>query len=117
MLGTSTQTPETATLKSEVAAQFAALEARHERLISVVQELVEKPMRKAITGLDIGSFVGKPVGVGPTPAESLTKAEVTKRLMAKVSDPSLSKSDRELVNAFYDRQVGLTQIAHLLGTK
>jgi hypothetical protein len=67
-------------------------------------EFLTRPMRKAVT-----EFVSE-----EKPAANLTKNEVTAKLRAVCSTPSLSKSDRELVNGFYDGRVSLDRISHLL---
>jgi hypothetical protein len=102
--------------KSEQDEKFAQLQkaneelsARIESLIGITTALVEKPIRKAVTGLD---YVAKPVDAPAS--KNLSKTEVTKRLTEKASDPKLSKSDRELINNFYDHKVGLEKIEHLL---
>jgi hypothetical protein len=120
-LRTTSQTPE-GTLKSEaVNAELAALRKANadlnqkvEQLIGLTTELVEKPIRKAITGLD---YVN-PRGTGNTPAQpvgkSLSKAEITARLNEKIRENGFSKADRELVNAYYDNQINVSKIEHLL---
>jgi hypothetical protein len=44
----------------------------------------------------------------------MTKGEVTAKLKAVTASPTLAKSDRQLVNGFYDGRISLDQIAHLL---
>jgi hypothetical protein len=68
-------------------------------------EFLTRPMRKAVT-----EFVGETT----KPASSLTKGEVTAKLKEVTASPALAKSDRQLVNGFYDGRVSLDQIAHLL---
>jgi translation initiation factor IF-2 len=120
-LRTTSQTPE-GTLKSEaVTAELASLRKanadlsqRVEQLIGLTTEILEKPMRKAVTGLD---YVN-PRGTAGTPAQpqskSLSKAEITTRLNEKIRENGFSKADRELVNAYYDNQVPVSKIEHLL---
>jgi hypothetical protein len=123
MLGTSTQTPEGglhgAARKSEVDAELASLKkanqelnAKLERLIGVTTEMVERPVRKAITGFDI-AYLGKPTA-GGTSSPRLSREQITQKLNEKARDPSLSKGDRQLINDFYDRNVNLEKIEHLL---
>jgi hypothetical protein len=121
MLGTTSQAPEGglggAARKSEADARIATLEKANqdlnlklEQLIGLTTELVEKPIRKAITGLD---YSPKPSQT-PSKATPTSREEVTRRLNEKVRDPSLSKADRQTINDFYDGRVGLAKIEHLL---
>lgn len=68
-------------------------------------EFLTRPMRKAVT-----EFVGETT----KPAASFTKSEVTAKLKSVTASPTLAKSDRNLINGFYDGAVSLDQIAHLL---
>lgn len=68
-------------------------------------EFLTRPMRKAVT-----EFVGETA----KPAASFTKSEVTAKLKTVTASPTLAKSDRNLINGFYDGAVSLDQIAHLL---
>lgn len=118
-LATTSQTPE-GTLKSEVNAELETLrkankelEARFERLTGVVTELVEKPIRKAITGMDYVSIRGGAPAQAAKASESLNRAEITRRLNEKVQDPSLTKHDRELITDAYETR-NFSKIEHLL---
>lgn len=84
---------------------FAAIQAQLEALTKAVTLIVERPVRKAMTG---NEFTAQPE------AKPMSKAEVTAILNEKTSDPKLSKADRDLVNAFYDGAVKIDKIAHLL---
>jgi hypothetical protein len=105
------------THKAEVDAELAQLRKANEdlnlkleRLIGITQEIVEKPVRKAVTGLD---YSPKPTQGQAAPLPTSPK-EITRRLTEKVQDPSLSKSDRQLINDFYDRRIDVSKIEHLL---
>lgn len=68
-------------------------------------EFLTRPMRKAVTEFAV---------VETKAASSMTKSEVTAKLKEVTSSPTLAKSDRNLVNGFYDGRISLDQIAHLL---
>ena len=84
---------------------FKTLEAQIEALTKAVSLIVERPIRKAMTGAD---FTSQPE------QKLMTKSEITAKLAEKTADPKLSKNDRSLVNDFYDGRVGFDKIAHLL---
>lgn len=126
MLRTTSQAPEGglhgAARKSEVDAELAELRkansdlnAKLERLIGVTTDLVERPVRKAITGMEYVSIRGTP---GQDPAANAPKRmapqEITNRLAEVVRNPRLTKSDRELINDYYDHRVDVSKIEHLL---
>jgi hypothetical protein len=68
-------------------------------------EFLTRPMRKAVTEFAVTETKA---------ATSMTKNEVTAKLKAVTASPTLAKSDRQLVNGFYDGRISLDQIAHLL---
>lgn len=68
-------------------------------------EFLTRPMRKAVTEFAVTETKA---------ASSMTKGEVTAKLKEVTASPTLAKSDRNLVNGFYDGRVSLDQIAHLL---
>lgn len=67
-------------------------------------EFLTRPMRKAVT-----EFASE-----EKPALNLSKNEITAKLKAVTASPALAKSDRQLINGFYDGRVAVDQIAHLL---
>jgi len=80
-----------------------------EGLVSAMTTFVAKaPARKAITDVSLI----KKSEVEST--KNLSKSEITKILTKKAQDPSLSKTDRDAINAFYFNQAGLDAIKHLL---
>lgn len=103
-------------LKSEidkVKAENSDLKKNLENVASLWKQFVDKnmpaPTQKAITSVDV---IAKSEGSGEvTP---MTKAEVTAVLLRKSQDPTLAKSDRELINAFYLNSAGIETISHLL---
>lgn len=120
MLGTTANVPETpltgAARKSEqelldLRKANADLNTRLERLTQVVTEAFERPIRKAVTGLDYVNVRGTAAGAAPV---RLDPKQITERLMEKVKDQSLTKSDRQLINDFYDRRIDVSKIEHLL---
>ena len=112
---TVTPFPEMDLLKSEVEAQKAKAESLQKSLDAVtafITKLVDKkaaPQGKAITSLEAitksESFTEEKV---------LTKGEITEILAKKTSEPSLKKSDRDAINAFYLNGTSIQTISHLL---
>jgi hypothetical protein len=80
------------------------LKAQVETLTKALTMMVERPVRKAQIS----------VPASATPALPLTKNEVTTKLTALTADPKLSKSDRERINAYYNRNISVEQIKDLL---
>lgn len=81
--------------------EFDALNAKVDVALKAV-EFLTRPMRKAVTE------------AADAPSKSWSRPEVTEKLKAVTANPSLAKSDRQLVNEFYDGRVSLDRIAHLL---
>lgn len=100
-------------LKSELASEKAksdTLKKNQDALQEFLTKLVKKvPQGKAITSLDV---IAKSESGQET--QELTKSEVTSILMKKASDPTLSKSDRDAINAFYISGTNYNTISHLL---
>lgn len=99
-----------AVTKSEPSLEMEALKGQVEMLTKAVHALAGQPIRKAVTNMD---FVAKT----PEPAKEvakLNKAEVTARLTAASARPDLKKSDRELINGYYEGFCSIDKIAHLL---
>lgn len=71
-------------------------------------ETLARPMRKALV-----ESAEDPT-VRAAAVSGLSKSEVTARLSAAAAQPSLAKSDRALINAFYSGTVPLQSLAHLL---
>lgn len=67
-------------------------------------EFLTRPMRKAVT-----EFASD-----EKPVLNLSKNEITAKLKAVTASPTLAKSDRQLINGFYDGRIAVDQIAHLL---
>lgn len=67
-------------------------------------EFLTRPMRKAVTEF----------ATEEKPALNLSKNEITAKLKAVTASPTLAKSDRQLINGFYDGRIAVDQIAHLL---
>jgi len=103
-------------LKSEQA-EVALAKAQVEQLSQQFQvlaravELLAQPQRKAITGINQG-FLAKTEESTNKPA--MTKDQVLAKLKNRVSDPSLSKSDRNLINKYSVGSIDVSQIEHLL---
>lgn len=100
--------------KSEDAAKDAKIEELEkmvEGLTKAVDMVLQAPLRKAVTSV---AHIAKG-GEEKKDLSSLTKGEVDTKLKAKVRDPKLAKSDRDLINGYALGHVKLDKIAHLLG--
>lgn len=102
-------------LKSESAAKdskIAELQKSLDTVTEIITKLVKKsaPAAKAVTKLE--AIAKSEV---TTEEKVLSKAEITAILNKKTMETSLSKSDREAINAYYAAgQVSTTGISHLL---
>lgn len=108
------ETKEVELLKSELETQKAKAEELKKNLDAVsefLSKLVKKtaPAGKAITSLDV---ITKSEDIKEE--KELTKSEITSILAKKAADPSLSKSDREAINAYYLNGASINSISHLL---
>lgn len=106
-------------LKSEFSAKLAAEEAKSAELkknLDAVSEFLTKlvkktaPQGKAITNLD-SVAKSEPAKEDEKP---LTKSEINTRLAKKAAEPSLAKSDRDAINAFYLHGADIKTVSHLL---
>lgn len=111
----SEQNTEVELLKSElngVTNKYEELKKNFDAVAAFLTKLVEKkaaPAPKAITSLEA---IAKSEGTGEE--KTLTKNEIQDILLKKSSDPTLKKSDRELINAYYLSNGSLESINHLL---
>jgi hypothetical protein len=101
--------------KSEDVLQLEAKIEEQDKMINGLAKAIElvfqKPQRKAVTSV---SFLAKGEQNSNTEI-TLTRPEILAKLNAKVLDPSLKKSDRQLINSFcVGSVVDVQQIAHLL---
>jgi hypothetical protein len=108
-------TPELELVKSELAAEKAKsdeLKKSFETLTTLLSKLVKKtaPQGKAVTSVET---IAKSESIS-TVETVLSDKQVTEILKRKASDPSLNKSDRELINAYYLSGTSRTTINHLL---
>lgn len=98
--------------------EVADLRKNLEVALTVVDKLTAgSPMRKSVTRVE-GNIVYIPyqggevaVAGGAQPMKKslkeMTKSEITARLNEVAKDAKLTKSDRELINNYYDRKVGV----------
>lgn len=109
---------ETSLLKSEVAALKAANEELKKNQESIVAALAKKfapkqttaPKQKAITELGaLNKSETKDV------SSEMSDAQVRKALGEKAKDPTLKKSDRDLINAYCYNKVDVSAVKHLIG--
>lgn len=103
-------------LKAEVEASKAKAESLQKNLDAVTEFLtkfVKKsvPQGKAITSLDV---VHKSEESNEGEDITLSKGEITAILKTKSADPTLAKSDRDAINAYYLNGASINTISHLL---
>lgn len=100
--------------KSEAAAAKAKVEELQKNFAGVQEfltQLVKKvPQGKAITSLE--QVTKSETGSGEE--KQLSKSEITAILSKKAAEPTLSKTDRDAINAFYLNQANFNTISHLL---
>ncbi len=113
---TATQNTETEMLKSELAKAKSEADGFKKNLDAVQEFLtkfvgkIQAPKGKAITEVaTIAKSENEAVNVS-----EMSKSEVTKILLAKSTDPKLSKADRDAINAFYLNGANYNTISHLL---
>ena len=85
------------------------MQAQINELTKIVNLFVGKPIQKAVTGT---SYVAK--SEETVEVKSITPAQVTAKLSQLTRSPDLKKSDRDLVNGYYEGTVNVSAIAHLL---
>lgn len=106
-------------VKSELAAKNSKVEELQKNLDTVTEILTKlakksAPKEKAITSLE---FIAKSEQA-PAAEKTFTKTEVTKILSTKTQEPTLSKSDRDAINDYYNNgQTNINSIRHLLNGK
>lgn len=109
------ENPDLTLLKSEFEAQKAKAEGLQKNLDAVTEfltKLVKKtaPAGKAITEMN-AIAKSEPVQADE---QALSKSEVTAKLDKKASEATLSKSDRDAINAYYLSGASFNTISHLL---
>jgi len=78
-------------------------------LLGIVKKVVEKPLRKSV------QFAADTAPAAPAvDPTKLSREEVRTKLGVLASDPSLKKSDRDLISKFDLKHVGVEAVAHLL---
>lgn len=104
----SASSPSASVTKSETVED---LKAQLEVMAKIVNIVVGKPLGKAITGLN---YVPKAGAAVETEPKKLSKAEITTKLAEITRKADLKKSDRNLIDGYYDGEVKLEAIEHLL---
>jgi hypothetical protein len=92
--------------KSEV----DAIKVELEKMTKIVNLFVGKPIQKAVTGFN---YVDKN-GEAGVETQKITPAQITAKLSQLTRDPDLKKSDRDLINRYYEGNPDVSAIAHLL---
>lgn len=91
--------------------QLAKQEDALASLLSVIEAVVEAPVRKAVTSV---AHLAKTEESEKKDLSNLSNAEVKARLR-KAAEKPLSKSDRGLINGFDLGHIGVDKVAHLIG--
>lgn len=99
--------------EDEMGQRLSKAEEAVDVLVKVVDALTSTPVRKAQTGLTYIPYQGalqkteqtKPLKKS---VSDMTRDELTKELMRVTSQPTLSKSDRDTINGFYNRSSSVT---------
>jgi hypothetical protein len=99
--------------KSEAAAQKAKAEELQKNL-NGIQEFLTQLVKKVPQGKAITSLEQVAKSEVPGDEKQLSKSEITAILMKKAAEPTLSKTDRDAINAFYLNQANFNTINHLL---
>lgn len=86
------------------------IKAQLAEMTKIVNLFVGQPIRKAVTG---ASYVAKSEE-NTVEVKSITPAQITAKLAQLTRSPELKKSDRDLVNGYYEGVVKVDAIAHLL---
>lgn len=86
--------------------ELEALKAQLDTMFKFVNKIVGKPLQKAVTSAEYVAPAGEKADLDP-------KA-VTSKLNELTRKPDLKKSDRDLINRFYDGEVKIDAIEHLL---
>jgi hypothetical protein len=105
-------TPELDLVKSELVAEKAKsdeLKKSFDLVTQLLSKLVKKgaPQAKAITSVET-------LAKSETTDITLSPEKISEILTRKAKDPSMSKADREAINAFYLSGKSITTINHLL---
>ena len=116
VIAKSEESVESELMKSEVASkdkEITDLKKSIEELTAAMTGFLESkvPARKAIT--EIRVLEKSESEIQPKQVE-LTPQEIIKKLSDKASEPSLAKSDRDLINSYTLKRVGIEKIQHLL---
>jgi hypothetical protein len=88
------------------------LEKSVSALAEAMTKVFSQPVRKSITGKDLDGLLKSELP--ESKVSSLSKAEITKKLLTVSRDPSTKNSDRDLINKYYSEAVKVNDIAHLL---
>jgi K+-transporting ATPase c subunit len=105
--------PELELAKSEAAAEKAKAE-QLQKSLDTVTEFLTKLVKKVPQGKAITQYEQVAKSESADSEKQLSKSEITAILSKKAADPSLSKTDREAINAFYLNQSNVSTISHLL---
>lgn len=116
------QKSETANVSAEVAllkSELDASKAKSEELkknFDAVSEFVTKLMTKKVApaGKAITNAGSLAKSESTAEEKTLSKSEVNSILIKKTAEPSLKKSDRDLINAYYLNGASINTISHLL---
>ena len=99
-------------------AEIEGLKKSVKLLTDALETVTNAPLRKSVTRFENGiAYIpyqdGVKVSEGKPLKKSLkelTKSEIHERLKEVTADPKLAKSDRELINGYYARSVGVDKL-------
>lgn len=97
--------------RDEAKTKVQGLEKSVAELTETMTKAFSAPIRKSVTAKDV---LAKSETTS-VDVDSLTKTEITKRLLAKANDPKLEKKDRDLINNYYKGTANVDALSHLLG--
>jgi hypothetical protein len=91
--------------------RVAELEKSLSKVTAVLEKALLRPERKAVTAKDVAGLTkSEPVKVDPT---KLKPAELRSKLNELAKNPSLTKSERHLINAYFDARVKAADLSAL----
>ena len=93
---------------------IANLEKKMVEVVSGFKKIIDKTaVRKSVSGVTYAAKAGAPAP-GTVDLSTLKKSDVVKKLNEVTASPTLSKSDRDLINSYVTGNVGIEAVAKFL---
>lgn len=92
-------------------AQISQFEEKMGQVAAGFQKLMNRPMRKSVTGI---SYIQKPGSESGADVSRLSKTEVVQKLTEVTASSTLTKSDRDLINSYVVGNVPVDAVAKFL---